>query len=184
MKTEHTFRVGGYYRAQSGRIVVLSAVGHLTERPLPSGQAYVNLVADGGKLTGGYGIVSLESGRQIYAMPGANLLPGELDAKGNPINEQPAQKVVRFIGVDPAASPVEFTVIYESASPALAIEPERPPLDWNKPTPFNNFAGYEVTSRGAYKFEEDVWLAPQGPLQKLSDLDAPAHGSAHLALKG
>jgi hypothetical protein len=65
-------------------------------------------------------------------------------------------------------------------------EPKRAPLDWNKSVPFNNFPGFDVTCRGAYKHEEDVMLASRREVQRSPDLcDSshqanPAFGSAAL----
>lgn len=53
-------------------------------------------------------------------------------------------------------------------------EPKRAPLPgWDQRTPFDAFKGFEVVSRGAYKSEEDVWIKPQGPLQRFSNGDGP-----------
>lgn len=70
-----------------------------------------------------------------------------------------------------------------------ATEKKRPALDWNKPTVFDPFPGFEMESR-SFQFSEDAAAhAPRNSLQLSPDLQeakhqvVPLHGSAAL-LKG
>lgn len=54
-------------------------------------------------------------------------------------------------------------------------ETKRPPLDWNKPTPFDPFPGFKTTDRGAYRFEEEVMESERDKLQDSPDLSPTSH---------
>lgn len=151
------FRIGGIYRQRDGRLVRLDAPseaelhGNRSElHRYVGGPAVARNVATGGDI----GWRDLASGR----FPGHNelseynLLPGELDAQGNPIFA------------------VQGTVTARLPAPAVVATPpekKRAPLTWNQPKKVDRFDGFVVTS-GC----QDQDCHPQGHvLQRFADPD-------------
>lgn len=171
MKTEHKFKIGSYYRRNDGVFVRLDDKcwgwhREKWESEYP-GHVFAQATRPDSEYASGY--VSLIDGRYVGGFRvdhPQSLLPGELDAQGNPITEQSEQEEI-------------WSFIAPTVIPHA--EPERPRRTWADSKPADRWDGYTVRSWADFDELTANGLAEHtSPLQRLSDSSDPLHGSAFL----